>query len=122
MNRMVACAAWPMLMICRPPLAVASSDSTIEPPGKVTLMSTCTEPPERRAASAPRSRAGADLATDAARGLAPGDDPADEAALPPDAVAAGGAEPLPLQPASAPSPSSAIRVSAIVLTRVCRRV
>ena len=62
------------------------------------------------------------FATDAVRGLAPGDDPADDAALPPDAVAVGGAKPLPLQPTSAPSPSSAVRVSVIVLIRVCRRV
>jgi hypothetical protein len=39
--------------ICRPPLAVASSEYAIDPADVVVLMSTCTEPPERRAASVP---------------------------------------------------------------------
>jgi hypothetical protein len=64
-----------------------------------------------------------------ARPRAPGADPADGLPDDPaplaDAVAVGGAEllpPLPLQPASAPSPSSTDIVSVIALARVCRCV
>jgi hypothetical protein len=61
-----------------------------------------------------------------APGADPADDPADGAPDDPaplaDAGAVGGAELLPLQPASAPSPSSTDIVSVIALARVCRCV
>src|SRR3984893_9957818 len=102
-------------------------------------MSTCTEPLARRAASVSRRRTGADFpAVEAAVG-APEADPADDPDGPADGpaddpawlvgpvwlaspLAAGDAAPLPLQPASAPSPSSAAIVSVIALAWVCRCV
>src|ERR1700726_1539725 len=110
MNKMVTCPVVPSVMTCRPPLAVESSENANVPCDVLWLVSTCTEPAERRVASAPLSRAGAVFGTGVADALAAGAAvPEAVAEAAPEAVPDAAAEllPAPLQPASAPAPSSA---------------
>src|SRR5579863_5812118 len=108
MSRMVARPVPSIVMTCRPPLALASSENATWPLGLLAVMSTCTEPPAVRAARAALSRPAADMPAGGALAGAAGDRMAD---------AAGDAPPLPpeVQPASIPSPSSANTVRVIAL-------
>src|SRR5262245_9805399 len=120
------------VMTCRPPLVVSSSEKWIEPLAELSVMSTCTEPPERTAACAARRKADGDRPPGDADGDgAPGDDatavgaaaaPAAAAAVPVGRVGAlveGEAVLLPplVQPARRPTPASIDRVRAAPAAR-----
>src|SRR6478736_6745752 len=112
MSKMVTRPPLESVTTCRPPLAVSSSEKWIEPLAELSVMSTCTEPPERTAACAACRKADGDRV--------PGDDAtaAGAAAVAADragALVGGGVVLLPplVQPARRPTPASTDRVRAV---------